>query len=327
LFMGQLWRLVVFILVVGGILFHPLQRALERNLMYLALVPLTLDLKPGGTCGYAILTDSDAQRAAWAKQIDALRSVTSLEGDASAREANVQGLVALGRAEEAETAGGSDPAPVSVLRLAMLKLSEGDAERSAAELERVFPNTFERAMARGQALLYGEEFGEALSCFELGTALDDSKPEGHLARGRLLARMDNPTGALRAFERAIELCPTCAEAYLGRGSARLVSGSGTRVEVEADFLRAVELAPDDYEAVMQWGYWLRDNGKREQAAAQFRHAIDLYSGAIEPFEALVSYYCAMHDAENLAWLETKMESSGLSEEQIEQLKLSKMRCE
>jgi pentatricopeptide repeat protein len=72
----------------------------------------------------------------------------------------------------------------------------------------------------------------------------------------------------------------------------LVSGRGSKEEITADFARAVSLAPDSFDAVLQWAYWLRDSGRRAEAERAFRKAMDLNPQSASPVMELMSVLCA-----------------------------------
>ena len=98
------------------------------------------------------------------------------------------------------------------------------------------------------------------------------------AATRLTEDMDPPTSAydhLVFTYRTISSEKTPAYPYLMRG--RRLAELGRLAEAEADFDKAVELAPDSPEAVVARASFLADLGKLEQAATGFDEALSLVS--------------------------------------------------
>jgi len=71
----------------------------------------------------------------------------------------------------------------------------------------------------------------------------------------------------------------------------LVSGTGTPETIEADFLQAVTLAPNQRDAALQWGHWLLSRHRWVEAIEQFKKWTKISPSDFEPVWGLAYIYC------------------------------------
>jgi len=143
--------------------------------------------------------------------------------------------------------------PASALR-ASARLAEARCLRCAGS-ERRRPHALARpapqpatdavkALAEANALYEKNENDKALAAYDRVVALDARNPEGHLGRGRTLARMRKYEEAIAAFSEAIRLKPDDALALRDRGHYYI---NLHRVEPAlADLTKAESLNKNDY---------------------------------------------------------------------------------
>jgi tetratricopeptide (TPR) repeat protein len=93
----------------------------------------------------------------------------------------------------------------------------------------------------------------------------------YLYKGIVLQRLEDLTGAVTAYSRAIELNPEFAAAYLDRGSAQLELNDPDAAE--ADFRQAIVLDPSFPEAHYNLGTFYARAGRHEEAIAALGEAI------------------------------------------------------
>ncbi len=181
--------------------------------------------------------------------------------------------------------------PISRLWLVRLFAAEGRFADAARYLAQDYPIALQILISRGWTLADKTDYDDALVCFEIGAQLETEGGAALIGRGRVRQLLGQYPAAQSDFEQAIVRCPTCYQAYLYRGQTLLTSGHGTIPEIEADFRRAVALAPDQLDALLQWGYWLRDRGKGTEAEAHFQKAARLYPAVLEPVLAWADLAC------------------------------------
>ncbi len=104
--------------------------------------------------------------------------------------------------------------------------------------------------------------------------------------GKRLSDSGQYQEAIVVYSRSINLLPTDAEAYLGRGYA--YEHLGEYDKALADFNRVIELRPEDAEAYFVRGLLHDVMGRAEEAIRDYSMAIDL-----KPFDADFSYYRGM----------------------------------
>lgn len=93
------------------------------------------------------------------------------------------------------------------------------------------------------------------------------------SHGAQLQRKGDLKGALREFDRAVQLSPTSALAWYNRGLVRRQMGKCTTAI--NDFGRALELQADFFNALYQRGNCLQSLGQYTKAVADYSRAIEL----------------------------------------------------
>lgn len=126
-------------------------------------------------------------------------------------------LVAMGTASAAE----SDPLPVP-------------KSGSRADAVRLYND--------GVALLVARNFGEAQQKFEAALALDERLAEAHnnLAFALRMQGRQNFASSLEHYNRAIELKPDLAQAYMYRGVLFMQQGDKVRAHQDLERLRRLD---------------------------------------------------------------------------------------
>ena len=198
----------------------------------------------------------------------------------------------LGEGEEllAQAAGPS----ASYWRIKTL-VADGDIVGAAQEIKRGSQwMTVQLLIQRGWLSYERGETENARVCFELATAIEPDDCAALTARGRMYQSSGAYELALSDYAKSIGNCPQDDAAYLFRGQT-LVANGAPSTKIEDDFRRAVELAPENFDAVLQWAYWLRDQGNEDAATESFLKAAELAPWAHEPVLALASSWCSSPD--------------------------------
>jgi superkiller protein 3 len=115
------------------------------------------------------------------------------------------------------------------------------------------------------------ELREAAQHFRASTEIEP-KAEIFSDYGFTLARLGDAAGARAAYEQALTLDPTCASAHLNLAVAAVQAGDLPRAE--AHYRKALPGRPTA-ETHNGLGFVLGRQGRREQAIAEFRKAIEL----------------------------------------------------
>jgi tetratricopeptide (TPR) repeat protein len=155
-------------------------------------------------------------------------------------------------------------------RIMLGKLDE--AERDIDQAERLSPkdvqwmyNRASLAMARGDAK-------GALDIVDRAFASTDVTAASALdLRGRALMELKRPDEALKAFDAAIAMDPTCAPFYANRGEVFVVRKQYDRALADVD--RALALGPETAEVHQNRAQVLRRMGRNDEAHAALDKAL------------------------------------------------------
>jgi len=114
----------------------------------------------------------------------------------------------------------------------------------------------------------------AVKDLERSLALNENQPEAQFLLGRLYAAAGRREQALKALDKVVDAEKVPLEK---RVKALLLRGTMHQDEEKrvADYNRAIELAPDNAEAVSGRAVFLLSQGKLDQAVADFTKAIEL----------------------------------------------------
>src|SRR5206468_3711680 len=145
---------------------------------------------------------------------------------------------------------------------------------------------------RGNARADARDFTGAIADYEKAIELDPANPKPHYNRARLVQFYKRDMdGALRGFTRAIELDPTDGNNYFARGNIKRMLKRPDLAGAEADYRRAMELAPWLNGPAINVGILLYDRGAYDEARTALSRGIEL-----DPKPGVGYYYralCAM----------------------------------
>ena len=147
---------------------------------------------------------------------------------------------------------------------------------------------------RGLSLRRLNQFGQALEAFDTAIALDASLAEAHNARGIVLAGFGRDEDALASFNRALELKPNYAECCNNRGI--VLQELGRLDAALASFDQALVLKPDNARVHNNRGTVLSELQRWDESIAAYEQAI-----ALDPSyaEAFYNRGLALHDLRRL----------------------------
>ncbi len=128
-----------------------------------------------------------------------------------------------------------------------------------------------------------------LSCGDQAETPAADGPEMFNARGNLFAMKGQFDQAIQDFNRAIELKPDYAEAYVNRGAAHMQKGDLARA-IE-DYSRAIELQEDLADAYSGRGAAHRKGGDLERAMQDLNRAIELNPDLAGAYVNRGNVYC------------------------------------
>lgn len=115
---------------------------------------------------------------------------------------------------------------------------------------------------------------DGLADHNKAVSLTQLSPDPLVARGHfLLDWQKEPVRALEDFDKAVSLAPDMAEAYLGRGEARLEIGQPARAL--PDLNRAIELVPDLLYARTARAQAYEDMGDVQRSEDEYRKVLDM----------------------------------------------------
>jgi tetratricopeptide (TPR) repeat protein len=164
--------------------------------------------------------------------------------------------------------------PRALLLEADLALDRRDGQAALRALEALLEQVPDSSAVHNRVGLAHERLGqlaEAEAGFREAIRFHRRNPDAWVNLGRVLGQRGELGGSLRAYDTAVELAPSAADAHLGRGLTRLAVGSVD--EAEADLRRAAELAPDDDAPLLALGDVARARGDLEGAVARYREGL------------------------------------------------------
>ncbi len=140
-----------------------------------------------------------------------------------------------------------------------------------------------------------ERFEEAHRYLTGATLSSAQGAEAYAALGNLYVAEGKFAEALAAYDRAIEIRPDYALAYVNRGSLHRRQRDVDPAQAEADFRKAIEIEPRMGQAWFNLGVLLEAQGKTDQALQAYLRAAD-----VQPWDAptrtnLGILYAAMGD--------------------------------
>jgi tetratricopeptide (TPR) repeat protein len=160
-------------------------------------------------------------------------------------------------------------------------MSLGQTEQAIAVFQEALAMDPKDSMAQnnwGDALAGVRRFDEALAHYREALRLKPDFPEAHNNMGVAFSLMGRPDDAIASFREAMKIDPNYATAahnlariYVGRANASIASGRLDKA-VE-DFQEALAVDSKDLEAINNMGVIFLRQGRRAEAADQFRAAL------------------------------------------------------
>ena len=119
------------------------------------------------------------------------------------------------------------------------------------------------------------DYTEFLNTYPVGGAFPmDRRAEAYTNRGFSKAMLDDLTGAIKDFDRAIELVPNSADAYNARGNVNAMAGNPA--QSIRDFNRAIRCNRNFADAYYNRAIGRHDLGDRSGAKVDFHQAAKLF---------------------------------------------------
>ena len=112
-----------------------------------------------------------------------------------------------------------------------------------------------------------------IACYDKAIELDPEFAGAYINRGDIYVKQGNDDRAIADYSKAIKLDPKYAKAYYNRGNAYAEKGEYDRAI--ADYTKVVELNSKDAQAYYNRGLAYAKQGKYDQAIADYSKAIEL----------------------------------------------------
>ncbi len=178
-----------------------------------------------------------------------------------------QALAVLGRTEEARQA---------LARFEEIVAREGPVSALEARLERDLEDPTGRELRRASELASAGRFDEALEVLRREALLVPADPRPRLLESRILLQAERHEEALAVAEGLVAALPENADAVYQRGAVRVATRD--LAGAEADFRRALELAPEHTAAMSDLAVLLADRGETAEARALLERVLELRPG-------------------------------------------------
>lgn len=169
--------------------------------------------------------------------------------------------------------------PASSLGQGLRALAAGQLDTAQALLQRALretPAAPEAPAALGQLAAQRQQWADAEAWFLRSLQLNDRQPRVWLARGQMLEMLQRPAAAAEAFDQAALHGPALAAAHYQH--ARLRRDLGERERALASARRAIELAPQDVNALQLLAMLQEESGQLPAALATLDAALRLAPG-------------------------------------------------
>lgn len=132
-------------------------------------------------------------------------------------------------------------------------------------------NELARLLSRAELHLKAGRLKRAKSAYRQILTKHPQSPEAHFQMAVLLHDEDDLEGAVRHFQRLVDISPKLAEVHFNLGT--MLGRLGREQEASESFRRAIDLQPSMAEAHNNLGIVLRDQGDLEGAIECFESAI------------------------------------------------------
>ena len=131
----------------------------------------------------------------------------------------------------------------------------------------------------------------------------------HTNRGFIYSKLNDPAQSISEYDRALEINPYDASAYLNRGVS--YSKLGNFTQAISDSTRSLEIAPEDAEAYRNRGTAYAEKGDLSQAIIEYSRSLEIDPQAAETYMARAAIYFLqenynktwkdVHKAQDLGW--------------------------
>jgi tetratricopeptide (TPR) repeat protein len=213
------------------------------------------------------------------------------------------------KAEEQKSRGEGDAAAINSDEVKLLKkaieTAKNDTLKAIELLDQAIdinPRFVEGFIRRAEFRFNADDTEGAKTDVEEAIRLNKNAYEAYAMRGFILGVIQRQYGAgLRDINLSIRINKDFADAYYYRAVVYRESHLDDAVKrIIPDFNKAIELNPKHYDALMERGRYLRDNGEVEKSISDFTKAIAL-NNAVDGYEARsTANFWAKKYAETLA---------------------------
>ena len=184
------------------------------------------------------------------------------------------------------------------LKLANAYASTGDGVNALREYVRaadLLPEDHAAQTKAGAFMLFASQFQDAQALSLRMLQRNPKDVEAQVILANSLAGLKDISGAISAFEKAVELDPTRASTYSELGSVQLVTGN--KDAAEAAFKKAIEIAPSSASAHLSYSNFLWATGSMPQAEQEMRTTLQLEPNNPTANRAMAMYYMVTNRAE------------------------------
>ena len=164
--------------------------------------------------------------------------------------------------------------PDAYHRLGMLACQAGNAQQAVILIDRAIqinPNEWRYHCGRGEVLLAVNQYTGAIAAFERALGLNGDAPEALFRLAVTLHKTEELDRAIAVYQRLLSVNPNLAEVHNHLGSA--LQSAGRLSEAIAAFRQAVRLQPVNAEALNNLGSALHESGKSDEAIAAYNAAL------------------------------------------------------
>ena len=167
------------------------------------------------------------------------------------------------------------------IQLAEMEVNAGDNEKAAALLDQL---RAENPASLPVLYLSYRVHTELANAAMLGMSMvAPDSAEMHEAMAHETMRYGDPAGAIAQYREAIRLNPKLSAAHFELAEVLYVSPNvEDRKQSEREYRTALELNPQDAQSASRLGEIDAEHGNKEQALAEFKRAIDLVPGDVNP---------------------------------------------
>ncbi len=171
----------------------------------------------------------------------------------------------------------------------------------------------------GNALNAQGRLEEVVAEYRAAIRINPDNAEAHFNLGNALNAQGKFDGAIAAYRAALRLKPDVAEAHINLG-AKLCDFKHDYVAAEAEFRAAIRLKPDYAVGHSDLGNVLREQGRLEEAEAEYRQAIAISQQLADDSPAVTQYrdfLCKHHTT-----LGNLLKDTGRSMEAVAELRMA-----